>query len=354
MYPSWVSNIFSRKFVPLHRLNRSIQLPAGRAKVRPYAAAILVALVWGGCSSDKGKDKEGSNGLPSTTGDVPIDIDSTTASDTSDDSTSNGSTSVGEGGGQSGPYMLPEDFTATDIGGYKLGERLDAGVDLDELIGTDACAYQTIGVVRDFRRGDQEGGHPDFETYGGNGEKGIVEVELGEDLKPIHASGDHEFTTTEEDFDQWYRNDDEVNKAYLIHLSFEPNGDVLTFQSTSFFPLDGAGFGNQEMGHNFGFTTEIHTQFSYHGGETFSFTGDDDLWVFINKKLAIDLGGLHPQQSESISIDQVADQLGLTRGESYSLDLFHAERHSGESNFRIDTTLQFTDCGTVIDDVLIR
>ena len=41
--------------------------------------------------------------------------------------------------------------------------------------------------------------------------------------------------------------------------------------------------------------------------------------------------------------------LGITKGKIYSLDLFHAERHSTASNFRIDTNLQFVDCGIIVD-----
>ena len=83
-------------------------------------------------------------------------------------------------------------------------------------------------------------------------------------------------------------------------------------------------------------------------------TGDDDLWVFINKRLAIDLGGLHSQQTDTIDLDDEAARLGLTRGTVYSLDLFHAERHTNQSNFRIDTNLYFVDCGIIVPDEPVR
>jgi len=279
----------------------------------------------------------------------------------------------------SGPYMLPADYTKATMGGFKLGPPVDVGAGggsgtagASGVAGSSTgCGTAILGVVRDFKGKNEPDGHPDFETYkGDDASKGIVKDILGDDQKPVYnGSGpivdpqNGQQTTSKMDFDQWYRGTANVNKPYVVYFYFEPNNGVLTFQSTAFFPLDGKGWGNtcaedgatcKKWDHNFGFTTEVHTQFNYMGGETFSFTGDDDLWVFINHKLAIDLGGLHPKTTDKIFLDKDAAKLGIKVGQTYDLDLFHAERHTDASNFRVDTNLAFTNCGTIIEEPPVK
>ena len=272
----------------------------------------------------------------------------------------------GSGGGASGAGGAcpvgpsPAEFTPVEVGGFKLGEPLTP-MTKDPALGTDGTGCNLIvGVLRDFQGADVAGGHADFEAFTGKTPTtGLVAADLGSDHKPVYASmceaggmlgaacpfGPE--TTTQANFDQWYRTADGVNKPFLVYFMFETVNGVSTFQSDKFFPLDNAGWGNTGA-HNWGFTTELHTQFKYNGGETFTFTGDDDLWVFINGKLALDLGGLHPQANGMVSLDAAAGMLGISKGKVYPLELFHAERHSTQSHFRVDTNFAFVDCGTII------
>ena len=155
--------------------------------------------------------------------------------------------------------------------------------------------------------------------------------------------------TNAADFDQWYRDTTGVNESFEHTLTFtsSPSGTAV-YDNSSFFPLDGRGFGNQGRNHNFHFTFELHMRFRYEGGESFSFTGDDDLFVFINNRLAIDLGGVHAAESDTVNLDESADELGIVIGQEYPIDFFQAERHTSESNFRIETSLLFTNCDPII------
>lgn len=205
-----------------------------------------------------------------------------------------------------------------------------------------ADTISLTGTIRDFRRGDRAGGHPDFESVPIMADPGIVQSTLGPDGKPVYAGlAGNPTTSGAANFNQWYNNVVGVNQSMNHTITLDDTGHpgIYTFASSNFFPIDGQLWGNEGLNHNFHFTFELNTEFTYQGGEVFTFNGDDDLWVFINGKLAIDLGGVHGAQSASVNLDAMAAALGIALNGTYSLDLFFAERHTSQSNFRIDTSL---------------
>ncbi len=160
----------------------------------------------------------------------------------------------------------------------------------------------------------------------------------------------------------------EVDDYLTLTQQGGADSDVYSFGSSSFFPLDGRGHGDTpSQDHNFHFTTELRYFFQYQGGETLIFRGDDDVFVYVNGRLAVDIGGIHGAQwarvvlgddgdpsgedsdcSESTTNDTEPDpctlspeeeadaddtRFGLTKGGVYEIVLFHAERQPVASNF---------------------
>jgi fibro-slime domain-containing protein len=156
---------------------------------------------------------------------------------------------------------------------------------------------------------------------------GIVAFNLGADGKPVYVGAPSPVFTTHGAlyFDEWYNNVRGVNESMPYELVFTTSvndpGQYI-FSQLNFDPLGFFG----DAGALPDFTLEAHGQVLYVGGETYSFSSDDDLWVFINRRLAVDLGGLHIPLPASIDLDSLAAALGLVKGQMFPLDLFYANR----------------------------
>jgi fibro-slime domain-containing protein len=244
----------------------------------------------------------------------------------------------GWGSGGDAPIHIDVPIRNTD-GGY---------VNADGVATTDAVPCQQVvqAVLRDFRGSPGPNGepkHPDFEYVSGPDLKGIAAEMIGPDSKPVYApAGPTAVTHGAAEYDQWYRDVSDVNMRFEIQLTLAPDparAGTFVYDNSEFFPLDNMGFGNEGRAHNFHFTTEMHFDFPYRGGEAFTFKGDDDVWLFVNGHLAIDLGGVHGVMTGTVNLDQSATTLGIVPGNTYRMDIFHAERHTSRSNFRIETTL---------------
>ena len=208
---------------------------------------------------------------------------------------------------------------------------------------TQPKAPKLTGTIRDFHIT-----FPDM-NHDGISEAGIVESKLGDDDKPVYAhSGPTSTVVGPDTFNQWYRDVTGVNWSSTLDIPLTPSNSskgVYTYNNTSFFPIDDKYFGNESQPHNYAFTFEIAARFRYSGGETFTFAGDDDVFVFINRTLAIDLGGIHSMLTQTVDLDARAKELGITKGEIYPMHIFFAERHMTGSDFVIETTIsEFDAC----------
>ena len=262
-------------------------------------------------------------------------------------------------------------------------------------------------VARDFESyvdGSPPSGHPDFGHYCCDDSlergQGVVGAALGLDRKPVWAGPTQVadpsqlLFTGKQEFDQWYRDVADVNMTYYGDVTLLQSAtDATTYAMNSdtdppwldlcgFFPLDdlaqplidqntgvqvtytdgafpdqtclayqGLGFGNGWANHNYSFTTELRYWFQYEGNESLEFTGDDDVWVFINGTLAVAMPGTHNRAVGDAVLDaangtaeitypnnsslNTSVDLGLTVGDVYEVVVFQAERWCCGSNYML-------------------
>lgn len=104
---------------------------------------------------------------------------------------------------------------------------------------------------------------------------------------------------------------------------------------------------------NYNLTLEGHAKFIYYQDADlyFNFTGDDDVYLYINGIRVLDMGGAHSISKAGISLNNVAEICGLKDGEAYDFDFYYMERHGTAANFSIETNIKVVDASMLTEKI---
>jgi len=228
---------------------------------------------------------------------------------------------------------------------------------------------QLRGRIRDFSYQDT-----DFQEQHTGPKKGCIENVLSGQFRDIVASNQHSRCHIDSlaSFANWYSRQHAqallLDYSFVLEDEYDDGIERFVVDNNSFFPIDGLLGGNETIpgtnnpfSHNYNFTVELRFWFKYHANhanQKITVGGRDDIWVFVNNQLLIDIGGIRPSKTESIEAN-VLTGLGLADGELYPVDIFFAQRGAheegtgnAESHFYLQ--LQEIDVAPGIPELMIQ
>ncbi len=133
------------------------------------------------------------------------------------------------------------------------------------------------------------------------------------------------------------------------------NDFTATSGQIQLFPLNGMGYeapvdNSLYYGNNYNYVMHSGGRFVYHAADNlvFMFTGDDDVYLYLNHRLALDLGGAHTAYSDYVFVNDVAEELGLEEGGVYNFDFYYMERHTTESELKVVTNINVLDAEAIL------
>lgn len=214
--------------------------------------------------------------------------------------------------------------------------------------------------VRDFRPAGDEGGHVDFQTFAAprptvgllmdtldpegrprlRDSEGVLAAAEGSEQ---HSARPSRQMASSVSFASWFCDGTPGVRIPLV-MELDAGTGAYVFDSArqepyrsmgGFWPVDDALLGNDTAdGHNGSFTVRIDASFVHErgAGQSLTIACDDDAWVYVNGRLVVDLGGVHPVRGESVEFDRLA---WLRDGERCFVSILRAERRCGGSNLRL-------------------
>ena len=187
-------------------------------------------------------------------------------------------------------------------------------------------------------------------------EQGMASYELSEEKIPVLSAGKLTMNRGLGSAERWFMPVEGKSASYLgtLGLKYEKEGTDFYFYRDQFYPLDEVKFSEgdvvNEDGHNHLFTLQFVVPFTViaGGSEKFEVTADDDTFVYVGERLAIDMGGIHDAMKGSFEIHEDGEVyagvggeemaftgIRLTEGEGSMVRIFHADRDSDTSVFGV-------------------
>lgn len=190
-------------------------------------------------------------------------------------------------------------------------------------------------------------------------EQGTVDYQLSDEYLPVAKGGALTSNRGLTDLTRWFNAVEGKSASYTGNLKLDYRSDIaeFSFYKDEFYPLDEVDFSDGDAvnkdGHNHLFTMNFAVPFTalLSGQERFEIVADDDTYVFIGDKLAIDLGGIHNAMPGRFTINKNGEVYAGVGAQDMAytgikvddktgsiVRIFHADRDSEDSVFKVRFT----------------